>query len=160
MKPDNQPLQIKQAAHITSRLLEQLAEKFPPETVVSYIQKLLTATHVTAGGKVIDDNRAIEAGVKLLLSYQVGLPIQRQEIVTMTVDGDKAIEEKLSRSPAMRKALKARIEQMDQQPSEELAVKPVEVEVESVNRIGETVKDGETSRLTEVLRKVKQKEPI
>ena len=49
----------------------------------------------------------------MLLSYVVGLPVQRQEIVQINVDGNNDIEKQILASPSLRSALKAKIDQAE-----------------------------------------------
>ena len=146
--------EIKQAAQLTPRLIEILADRFPPDRIAETIEKLLTATHLTKGGQKIDDNRAIEAGVKLLLAYQIGLPVQRQEIVQMNIDGDAQVEERMLKSPAVRQALREKLDALDK--GTEADVVEIPIEPEKINRIEETVKEGKTSPVLGVLRRVKK----
>lgn len=169
MDTDNQVPEIKNAGHISTRLIAVLAEKFPPEVVAAKIEVLLNATHVTRGGQHIVDNRGVEAGLKLLLAYQVGLPVQRQEIVNFNVDGDKAIEDRMRKSPALRKAMIRKLEQMDAEPDSSPAIEmeataepmpvaeaaPIERPAEKINTIPDSVKVGKKGSLAGVLRRVK-----
>ncbi|MDR1190654.1 MAG: hypothetical protein LBK60_03180 [Verrucomicrobiales bacterium] len=92
-------------ANVTPALVRHLAEHFTVERIRGKIDELLEATHVTQGGRVIPDNRAREAGLKLLLAYLIGLPVQRQEILTGTVEPLETLERRLRNSPALRQTL-------------------------------------------------------
>lgn len=111
MKPQRKPgrprkpLHLKNPTNITPHLLAQLAEQFPPEVIVEKIHDLLEATHVTKGGQTIPDNRAREAGLKILMAYQIGLPIQRQEVVTTQFDSLDEMQQRLKNSPALKAAV-------------------------------------------------------
>ena len=69
-------------------------------------RKLLEMKRQTKAG-LIPDVRAMEAGIKLYLAYAVGLPVQRQELVTVAINADSmtGLRERLKSSPAMRDAL-------------------------------------------------------
>lgn len=54
-----------------------IAERIPPEKIAAKIEQMLEAKLVNNQ----PDWRAVEIGLKLYLSYTVGLPVQRQEIV-------------------------------------------------------------------------------
>lgn len=97
--------QLENPAHITPALLAHLTKRFSPEFIGDKINELLEATHLTKGGQEIADNRAREAGVKLLMSYMVGLPVQRQEIVQFNFDSLDTLRERAKTSPALRAAL-------------------------------------------------------
>ena len=98
--------------NVTAGLMQHLAERFTPELIADKIAELLHATHVTSGNRTIADNRAREAGLKLLLGYLIGLPVQRQEIFTRhttTLDELKA----QAKGPELRAAI---MELLDEKP--------------------------------------------
>jgi hypothetical protein len=102
--------------NVTPELIAHLAEKFSPELIAKKLEALLNATHVTAGGKVIDDNRAQEAGLKLLLAYLVGLPIQRQEIINVHVAGMQELTDKAMASPALQSLAQRLVDTSSKKP--------------------------------------------
>lgn len=77
---------------LSPRAIERLATEVPIETIIEGIQYLINAK---IGDPPEDgepdlrrrDTRALEAGLKLWLSYVIGLPVQRQEIVTHKLTG-------------------------------------------------------------------------
>ena len=85
--------------------MRHLSERFPPELIAKKIAELLDATHVTAGNRTIADNRAREAGLKLLLGYLIGLPVQRQEIITRHTSTLEELQAKVKNSPELRRAI-------------------------------------------------------
>ena len=99
---DVSPTQISQA------FIAAVNECVTPERVAESIGQLLTAKRVTKTGAEFPDYRAMEAGIKLYLAYTIGLPVQRQEVVTVNLDADAAsdIEARLKSSPAARAALR------------------------------------------------------
>lgn len=112
--------------HISAKLVEHLAQRFPPELIAQKIDDLLKAQHMTKGGNLIDDNRAREAAIKMLLSYIVGLPVQRVENVNYDVPEHEALE-KLISTPAGIEMM----ERMLNQAKENLAQRKA-IEAESV----------------------------
>ncbi len=96
---------INKGSDIGPALLSKLAELIPVEFVAEKILQLLNAEIVNARGESYPDNRAIEAGVKLYMSYQVGMPVQRQVIVNQTSESAAQTLERLLESPASRRAL-------------------------------------------------------
>ena len=94
-----------QPANVTKELVSYLAERFPPDLIAGKIEELLHATHKTRGGNDIPDNRAREAAVKLLISYLVGLPIQRTENVNINIDSMEDLQSRMKSSPAVQAAL-------------------------------------------------------
>lgn len=102
-------LSVANAAAITAKVVECIASRIPPERIAKAIDKLLDAKRMTKFGPE-EDPRAMEAGVKLYLSYIVGMPTQRIEQVNVNVDADTeaGMEERLKASPALR----AKLQQM------------------------------------------------
>lgn len=91
---------------ISKRLASQLAESFPPETIVEKLKELLNAQMVTKGGQVRPDTRTQESAMKLLLSYTIGLPVQRSENITVNVTpSSEDIQAQIAGSPALRAEL-------------------------------------------------------
>jgi hypothetical protein len=97
--------QLSNPSSVSQALVDHLSKRFPPEYIAEKVAELLVATHVTRGGNPIADNRAREAGVKLLLSYLVGLPVQRQEIVNVNIDSLADLQQRAQQSPALRQAV-------------------------------------------------------
>ena len=96
---------FEQASNVTKELVAYLAERFPPDLIAGKIEELLHATHKTRGGNDIPDNRAREAAVKLLISYLVGLPVQRTENVNINIDSMEDLQSRMKGSPAVQAAL-------------------------------------------------------
>ena len=68
-------------AALTPAVMTAIARKVSPERIADCIAMLLEAE--LSNGQ--PDVRAIESGIKLYLNYMVGMPVQRQEIVTHKV---------------------------------------------------------------------------
>lgn len=97
------------AGDLTPKVLAILAEKVPVEEIGDKIRALLDAK--TKDG-TRSDFRAVEAGLKIWLSYVVGLPVQRTENVNVNLDADAGagLRERLAKSPALRSALRKALE--------------------------------------------------
>lgn len=91
--------------NITPALIGYLTHKFPPSLIAEKIGELMEAIHITKGGDPIPDNRAREAGLKLLISYLVGLPVQRQEIVQLNFDSLEELQKRAQQSPTIQAAV-------------------------------------------------------
>ena len=91
---------------INKEVVVALSRRISPEAIADKIGELLEMKRQTKAG-LIPDARAMEAGIKLYLAYAVGLPVQRQELVTVAINADSmtGLRERLKSSPAMRDAL-------------------------------------------------------
>lgn len=78
---------------LSAKAIEQLITEVPVSEVMQVVKDLLTAT--CPGEKAYPDWRARENGVKLWMSYVVGLPTQRieetQTRVNVTLDPEKML---------------------------------------------------------------------
>lgn len=99
--------QIKSTRDISPLLLGKLAELVPPELIAEKISEMLDAEMKNARGEFYPDWRAREAGIKLYLSYQLGMPVQRQIVVNETRESTGQTLERLLASPASRRALQS-----------------------------------------------------
>jgi SLT domain-containing protein len=107
--PQNTHLKPVTSRDITPAFLAAIAAKVTPEDIANAISELLGATAWVKDSvstyKEVPDMRAKADGIKFWLSYQLGLPVQRTEIVTATVDTEEITMAKLMASPAARKAM-------------------------------------------------------
>jgi hypothetical protein len=94
---------------INRQIAEVLAETVSSAEVGETIKSLLTADKRTKEGGYEPDWRAREAGAKLWLAYQVGLPVQRQEIHQTVTTRSEEENMKTLASPAMLAAMKSLI---------------------------------------------------
>lgn len=104
---------LSRPGEINRQIAEVLAQTVSSAEVGETIKSLLTADRRTKEGGYEPDWRAREAGAKLWLAYQVGLPIQRQEIHQTIVSKSEEENMKTLQSPAMLAAMKnliARVE--------------------------------------------------
>lgn len=100
---------------INKEVVLAIARKISPERIANKINELLDMTRTLKDGSEIPDVRAREAGVKLALAYMVGLPTQRQEIISVSVDADSSagLKDRLAASPALRAALRRSLDDAD-----------------------------------------------
>lgn len=90
------------------RLAAELAAGVAPEQVLHTLRQALAADTVARDGSRQPDHRARLDAAKLLLSYTVGLPIQRTESIAVNLDADSALglKERLRNSPALRESMR------------------------------------------------------
>tara|TARA_R110000772_G_scaffold143235_3_gene252769 strand:+ start:871 stop:1500 length:630 start_codon:yes stop_codon:yes gene_type:complete len=103
------------ATNVSTRLQQMLEDEFDFSEISEMIRELTAATRVVAIGKddegnteyeEVIDYQTREKGLKLLLSYLVGQPVQRQEIITRTVKTQEEIMNKLETDPNYRAGFK------------------------------------------------------
>lgn len=96
------------SADLAPRVIEELAKKFSPDIIVNKIAECLEATKTMAvGGRPYDtpDYKTRLDALKLVMQYQVGMPVARSEVVTHNVDTMQTLESKMQNSPALRRAV-------------------------------------------------------
>jgi hypothetical protein len=100
-------LSLQDPREINREIVFALARKVPASRIADKIDELIEMKRQTKDG-VVTDVRAMEAGIKLYLAYVVGMPTQRQEIVSVSLDADSSIglAQRLANSPALLKSLK------------------------------------------------------
>jgi hypothetical protein len=100
---------------IGKEVMIALARYCPADDVAKTIASLMTAKLVRKDGVEYPDIRAQEAGVKLWLAYMVGMPVQRQEVVTVNLDADSeaGMVDRLRSSPALRAQLRKILDSVD-----------------------------------------------
>jgi hypothetical protein len=103
---------------INRQIAEVLAETVSSAEVGETIKSLLTADKRTKEGGYEPDWRAREAGAKLWLAYQVGLPVQRQEIHQTITTRSEEENMKTLASPAMLAAMKSLIAKAENVPQD------------------------------------------
>lgn len=112
--------EIRSVSNISQHLLERLVAEIPAKRILEGIKEMLSATFITKSGKSHPDYRAREAGLKLYMSYAIGLPVQRQIIANVTHPSSKPDEDPWSSvrdSPAARRALRAKLEEFEKATS-------------------------------------------
>jgi hypothetical protein len=102
--------------NISQEVAMSLASKFGADRLSALFEELVVAECVTNGGKRIPDNRTRLAAAIYLSNQILGLPVQRQEIVSVALDADASIglADRLKNSPALRKSLRAILNQVDE----------------------------------------------
>ena len=95
------------APQLSQRAIAQIINRVPVERIVEVIEGLLTAEFPNDK----PDWKARESGAKLWLSYVIGLPVQRQEIVTHKVTSPRLPD--LLKSPETRERLRLMLAEMD-----------------------------------------------
>lgn len=94
-------------------LVTTLASEFPPQYVIGKIRELLDATRWSKD-TLVPDFRARCDGIKILLAYGIGLPVQREELKQPEPPKTDMME-RIARSPQARKALKRMWEKAEEQ---------------------------------------------
>lgn len=95
-------------ADLSTKVIEELATRFGPKKVVDKLEGLLKATKTMAvGGRPLEvpDFKTQLDSLKLLLQYQIGMPVARTEAVVHNVDTMQTLENKMQKSPALRRAV-------------------------------------------------------
>ncbi|MDE1169863.1 MAG: hypothetical protein PW734_01430 [Verrucomicrobium sp.] len=122
---------------IAPSITRAMATLCPPEVFAQNLLNLMTATkralvnHQVYGD--VPDWSAREAGAKMYASYMIGLPIQRQEIVSVQKESLDTIRERLENSPAMRKSLQAVLDQAAAKAAKKLNPSAPDDQMPSVN---------------------------
>lgn len=108
---------MKPATSLTAgqQLADAIANSAPPERLAEVIAAALGATTVTRAGVIEPDTRSRLEAAKILLSYSVGTPVTRSEVLSVNLDADSSIglAERLANSPALLKSLKALISKVE-----------------------------------------------
>lgn len=75
-----------------------LEERFPDEKICDYVQMLLDAT---CGKENKPDCRSVEAGLRFVANYKIGLPTQRQEVITKKISSQSTLDALLAQPDAL-----------------------------------------------------------
>jgi hypothetical protein len=97
------------------KLAIALEQACPEYRLSETLSGCLSATSTSRSG-AIEPNWSVRLqAVGMILDHRFGKPIQRQEIVTKTLDtdGEANLRERLKKSPALRKALRELLEDGD-----------------------------------------------
>jgi hypothetical protein len=96
-------------------LAQELAENVPDERIAIAISEALTATQINRDGTITPDHKTRLQAATLGLAYRHGRAVERQEVVSVSLDADSSIglAERLANSPALRKSLRAVLDQVD-----------------------------------------------
>ena len=95
--------------------MSELFRRIPPSRLVDKLERLLDASTVTKTGQIIDDSRTQLSAAQLLAFFYIGRPVERQEVVSVNLNADSAldIDERLARSPALRDQLRKSLDKAD-----------------------------------------------
>jgi len=119
-RKDSSTLDLQRA---TKRTAEALMAAFPAERITETFERCLTATVSVVRGRgdgahevQLQDHRTQLAALTLLLAYQLGRPVERQEIISVNVDADSeaGLLERLKSSPALRAQLRKVLDAADE----------------------------------------------
>jgi len=110
-------LDLSDPRQISKEVVMAIARRIEPGVIAEKIEELMNMTRPTKHGPACDV-RAMEAGIKLYLSYVVGLPVQRQEIISVALDADSAVglSERMKNSPALRSSLRKLLDEVERDP--------------------------------------------
>lgn len=117
------------AKDLAPQVIEALATKFGPNKIVQAMEKCINATKtmVVAGRPMeVPDFPTQLAAVKLLLQYQVGMPVARSEVVTHNYDTMQTLEAKMQKSPALRRAVSRMLDRSTDDGSRQVSGKVIE----------------------------------
>ena len=93
---------------ISVSVLESINKRFGSDAVAKTLAECLDATKtVSIKGVPLEtpDYKVRLDTAKLIMQYQVGNPVTRQEIVTKNIDTMSTLQSKLAKSPALRRAV-------------------------------------------------------
>ena len=104
-KPATSPAQL---------LAKELADQIPESRLVQVLSNALTAELVNRDGTRSPDHRTRLSAAETALAYWHGLPIRREESITVNLDADNSlgIEERLRASPALRVMMQKMLERV------------------------------------------------
>lgn len=96
----------------TEHLAAILAAECPDEAVGAVLRQCLAATTVTKSGATEPDVRTRLETAKIVLGYRHGLPVRREESISVNLDAESAVglAHRLRSSPALRMALRAALD--------------------------------------------------
>lgn len=112
-------------ADLSTKVIEELATRFGPKKVVDKLEGLLKATKTMAiGGRPLEvpDFKTQLDSLKLLLQYQIGMPVARTEAVVHNVDTMQTLENKMQKSPALRRAVGRMLDKSKEEDGEIIEV--------------------------------------
>lgn len=89
-----------------ARLAAELAAGVSPEQILHTLQQALAADGIARDGSRQPDHRVRLDAAKVLLSYALGLPIQRSEVHQTVTNRTEDDNMRLLESPAVRSMLK------------------------------------------------------
>jgi hypothetical protein len=101
-------------APIESLLNSKEARYNAIETLFACLKAVRTYYDVFSKQMVVEPDYATRcAASKLLLAYDVGEPVKRQQIIVTNVESMEELQAKLQSSPALRQEMRAMLEEAD-----------------------------------------------
>lgn len=102
--------------HTVMAAIDKLA---PPERVIRSLAGALEADVINRDGSRGADHKTRVAAAQLLLAYRVGRPVERQQVLTASVDNQQGegLRDKLGLSPALRDALRRMLSEVENAPA-------------------------------------------
>jgi len=100
---------------LSADTLSAIADRFGGQKLADLLYELTEAKAITKGGHEIADNRTRLAATSLALAYLIGRPVERQEILTVSVDADAeaGLAQRLKSSPALRQVFRRVLDEID-----------------------------------------------
>ena len=107
--------QITDVRQVSSALMDEMMRRIPPSRIVDKLESLIDAKRWTGKGKgarEVPDLTAQALGLRYIVPYILGLPVQHQEIITTHVESENQLVERMRYSPATLRHMEALIEQI------------------------------------------------
>jgi hypothetical protein len=107
---------IKGPGDVSPTAVVRMRELIPVEKVAMVLKEMLSATRWVGMGEFmreVPDWRSREAAVKIHLAYTEGTPVQRIEQISSTVENEEQTLDRLRKSPASRRHMRAALDGMD-----------------------------------------------
>jgi len=92
----------------SQRLAEVLEKEIPESRIARTLSECMSAVSISRSGAVEPDYRTRLAAAQLALSYKIGKPVERAEVVQLNLGADDApdLSARLAHSPALREAFR------------------------------------------------------
>jgi hypothetical protein len=96
-------------------LAKELAENIPDQRLGLAISQALVADQTNRDGTITPDHKVRLQAATLALAYLHGRPVERQEVVSVSLNADSSIglAERLKNSPALRRSLRTILESVE-----------------------------------------------
>jgi hypothetical protein len=96
-------------------LAKALADEIPESRIVQVLSNAMTAELVNRDGTRSPDHRTRLSAAETALAYRHGLPVRREESITVNLDADSAVgmQERLRTSPALRSLMRKMLETVE-----------------------------------------------
>lgn len=99
-------------------LAAALEAEIPEERIARVLGEALGATVTTRAGTIEPDHKIRLAAAQLALHYKHGRPVERQEIMSVSLEADNSVglKERIRHSPALRKLLADALREAGSEP--------------------------------------------